>query len=69
MKDQAWLLWENPDTGDIQVIEAETPIEKVNFGYFCHRWTGTKEQMEARKKQIIRQRICRFKPKRKSSLV
>lgn len=67
--EKLWLLWENKDTGEISVIEANTPIEKVPFGFYCHRWTGTKQKMEIKKQQIIRKRICKPKQKQKPSLV
>ena len=50
-------LWIDQDTGEIHVIPASTPIEKNPLGFYVPHWSGTKEEMEKRKRKIIMQRM------------
>lgn len=54
-------LWVNQDSGEVNVIEVSTPIERCPLGFYVPQYRGTQAQMEERKRQIIQRRIS---PKR-----
>lgn len=50
-------LWINEDTGEVNVVELSTPIERCALGFYVPQYRGTQAQMEERKRQIIQRRI------------
>lgn len=51
-------LWINEDTGEVNVAELSTPIERCALGFYVPHFRGTLAQMEERKRQIIQRRIA-----------
>lgn len=57
MERNEYFLSIDMDTGEIEVMPVTTPMESVPFGCFIPHITGTREQMEQRKRELINTRI------------
>ena len=66
MEQLTHCLWVNQDSGEVNVIEVSTPIERCPLGFYVPHYRGTAAQMEERKRQIIQRRITPRKRARKA---
>jgi hypothetical protein len=58
---EKFCLWIDLDSGEIHIIPATTPIERVAYGGYVPHYVGTKKEMEHRKRQLI---LSRIKPRK-----